>query len=106
VKPLACTASARHPSFPNVPTMAESGVEGYEFASWWAAWLPKGVAPEIVAKLEGWFKQIMAMDETKQFLAPVAGTPLSGGSKETAERQRREMEKWKRVTAAAGIKPI
>lgn len=106
VKPLACTASARHPSFPNVPTMAESGVTDYEFASWWAAWLPKGVAPEIVAKLEGWFKQIMATEETRQFLLPVAGTPLRGGSKETAERQRREMEKWKRVTAAAGIKPI
>ncbi|MDF2119747.1 tripartite tricarboxylate transporter substrate binding protein [Roseiarcaceae bacterium H3SJ34-1] len=105
LKPLACTASTRHPSFPNVPTMAESGVADYEFASWWAAWLPKGAAPEIVARLEGWFKQIMAMDETKEFLAPVAGTPLSGGSKETAERQRREMEKWKRVTAAAGIKP-
>jgi tripartite-type tricarboxylate transporter receptor subunit TctC len=105
LKPLACTASTRHPSFPNVPTMAESGVADYEFASWWAAWLPKGAAPEIVAKLEGWFRQIMAMEETKQFLLPVAGTPLSGGSKDTAERQRREMEKWKRVTAAAGIKP-
>lgn len=106
VKALAVTATTRHPTFPNVPTMAESGVKDFEFTSWWAAWVPKGTPQEIVDKLEAWFGQIMALDETREFLAPVAGTPLKGGSNEAREKQRVEILKWKRATEAAGIKPL
>ena len=105
-KALAVTASTRHPTFPNVPTMSESGVKDFEFTSWWAAWVPKGTPQEIVDKLEGWFGHIMALEETREFLAPVAGTPLKGGSKEAREKQRVEILKWKRATEAAGIKPL
>ncbi|MBN9083086.1 MAG: hypothetical protein BGP04_02680 [Rhizobiales bacterium 62-17] len=106
LKPLAVTAVTRHPTFPNVPTMAEAGVKDFEFTSWWAAWAPKDTPREIVDKLEGWFGKIMAQDETRAFLEPNAGTPLKGGSKEAREKQRVEIQKWKRATEAAGIKPL
>ncbi|MDH7795010.1 MULTISPECIES: tripartite tricarboxylate transporter substrate binding protein [unclassified Beijerinckia] len=106
LKALAVTSATRYPSFPNIPTMAEAGITDFEFTSWWAAWVPKNTPQDVVAKLEGWFGQIMAQDETREFLEPNAGTPLKGGSKEAREKQRVEILKWKRATEAAGIKPL
>ena len=105
VKPLAVTTADRLSTLPSVPTMQEAGIPGFDFASWWAAWLPKGVAPEIVAKLEGWFLKITALPETQEFLSSTAGVPLTGGSEATRAKQLTEIEKWAVATKAAGILP-
>lgn len=105
IKPLAVTTAQRLETMPNLPTMIEAGVPNFDFASWWAAWLPKGAHPDIVARLEGWFLKITALPETREFLAGTAGTPLSGGSAATRTKQLAEIEKWAVATKAAGIKP-
>jgi tripartite-type tricarboxylate transporter receptor subunit TctC len=105
IKPLAVTTAQRLSTLPDIPTMTESGVPAFDFASWWAAWLPKGTPPEIVTKLEGWFTAITAMPETREFLAGTAGTPLQGGSAATRAKQLAEIEKWAVNVKAAGIVP-
>ncbi len=105
IKPLAVTTAQRLPTLPQLPTMIEAGIPGFDFASWWAAWLPKGAPPEIVAKLEGWYAAITASPETTEFLSATAGTALKGGSAETRTKQLAEIEKWAIATKAAGIVP-
>ena len=105
IKPLAVTTAQRLDTLPDVPTMQEAGVPGFEFASWWAAWLPKGASPEIVARLGGWYNRITADPETREFLAQTAGAPLSGDGTAAAAKLQAEIAKWARVTKAAGIVP-
>ena len=105
VKPLAVTTARRLPTLPDLPTMQQSGIPNFDFASWWAAWLPKGASPEIVAKLEGWFLQITASAETRDFLANTAGIPLNAGSDATRARLLTEIEKWAAAVKIAGILP-
>ena len=105
IKPLAVTTAERLATLPDVPTMQQAGVADYEFASWWAAWLPKGAPAAIVARLEGWYTQIAAEPETRAFLATTAGVPLHGGTAATAAKLATELEKWGRVSKAAGIAP-
>lgn len=105
IKPLAVSTANRLPTLPDLPTMIEAGIPGFDFASWWAAWLPKGASPDVVAKLEGWFATITASPETREFLSATAGTPLQGGSAATRVKQLAEIEKWAVATKAAGITP-
>ncbi len=105
IKALAVTTAQRLNTLPELPTMIESGIADFDFASWWAAWLPKGASPDIVAKLEGWFTTITASPETREFLAATAGTALQGGSAATRTKQLAEIEKWAIATKAAGITP-
>ena len=105
IKLLAATTSERLATLPEIPTMQEQGLPGYDFASWWAAWLPKGAPPQIVARLGGWFARITATQEARDFLATTAGTALTGDSKAAAAKLATEIEKWGRVVKAAGIEP-
>jgi tripartite-type tricarboxylate transporter receptor subunit TctC len=106
IRALAVTTAERHPALPGVPTMREAGIADYdEFASWWSAWAPAGTPKPIISKLAGWFDQITRSEETREFLAGIAGSPQFGGPEETAARLEREIAKWGRVTKAAGIEP-
>ena len=105
VRALAVTTAARHPSMADVPTMQEAGVTDFEFGSWWAVWVPKGTPQPVIDKLSGWYDQITRLDETREFLSKVNGTPQPGGPAVVSERQRQDMAKWERVTKAAGIVP-
>jgi len=105
IKPLAVTTAQRLPTLPQLPTMIEAGIAGFDFASWWAAWLPKAASPDIVAKLEGWFTAITASPETTEFLSATAGTALQGGSTATRAKQLAEIDKWAVATKTAGIVP-
>ena len=105
IRALAVTTAQRIPTLPDTPTMTEAGVPNYEFAPWWAAYLPAGTPPAIVAKLGGWFNQIDRMDETKVFLERIASVPMSDDSKAADERLRRDLELWGPLVRAAKIEP-
>jgi tripartite-type tricarboxylate transporter receptor subunit TctC len=102
---LAVTTAQRIPTLPDTPTMMEAGVPNYEFAPWWAAYLPAGTPPAIVAKLGAWFNQIDRMDETKVFLERIASVPMSDDSKAADERLKRDIELWAPLVKAAKIEP-
>ena len=105
LKALAVTSATRIAGIPTVPTFQESGLKDFEFAPWWATYVPAGTPAPVVARLEGYFNKISAMPDTKEFLEKIASIPLHDGSAKTAERLRNEVGKWGPIIEAAGIKP-
>lgn len=105
LKGLAVTTAQRSPSFPNVPTMQEAGLAGFEFAPWWAAYAPAGTPKDIIDKLEGWFHEIAKMPETADFLKSVGAIVNDDGPAAADARLRAEMPKWAALVKAAGIEP-
>jgi tripartite-type tricarboxylate transporter receptor subunit TctC len=105
IRALAVTTAQRIPTLPDTPTMMEAGVPNYEFAPWWAAYLPAATPPAIVAKLGAWFNQIDRTDETKAFLERIASVPMSDDSKVADERLKRDIELWGPLVQAAKIEP-
>jgi tripartite-type tricarboxylate transporter receptor subunit TctC len=102
---LAVTTADRISIAPDVPTMAESGFAGFELTPWWAVWGPAGLPQAVTDKLAGWFNQIVATDETKQFFARTGAAPFIGNAKLLHDFEIAEIEKWGRIFRAAGVQP-
>jgi tripartite-type tricarboxylate transporter receptor subunit TctC len=105
LKALAVTTAQPSPSFPGVPTMQESGLAGFDFAPWWAAYAPAGTPKEIIEKAEGWFHEIARMPETAAFLKSVGAIVNDDTPAQADARLRAEMPKWEALVKAAGIEP-
>jgi tripartite-type tricarboxylate transporter receptor subunit TctC len=94
VRILAVTAAKRSSTMPEIPTLAEAGVPGVDVAPWWGVVVPAGTPRPIIDKLAGWFNQITASGETKQFLARAALDPFPGSPEQMAALLKTEMERW------------
>jgi tripartite-type tricarboxylate transporter receptor subunit TctC len=105
LRALAVLDSSRSPVLPNVPTVAESGVAGYEAVGWTGLVAPKGTAPAIVAKLNGQIKQVLAQPEIKQKLLTIGFEPWYSSPKDFERTIASEYEKWGEVVRASGIGP-
>ena len=101
---LAVTSTARAAAAPDVPTMIEAGIPGYDAASWYALLAPAGTPRAIVDRLSRETAAVLQMNEVRerliaQGLDPVGNTPV-----ELTERLREEIVKWRRVVRASGAK--
>jgi tripartite-type tricarboxylate transporter receptor subunit TctC len=105
LKALAVTTAERSPTLPNTPTMQESGVAGFEFAPWWACYVPKGTPQPILDKLGAWFQEIAKMPETPKFLETIASISQHDTGPEAMTRLEAELPKWGTLVKAAGIHP-
>jgi tripartite-type tricarboxylate transporter receptor subunit TctC len=105
IKALAVTTSKRHPEFPDVPTMDEAGLKGFELAPWWGVFFPKNTPPDIVAKVGGWMNKISATPEAAKFLANVGSFPLTEDGKTAAARLQADIALWAPIVKAAKIEP-
>jgi tripartite-type tricarboxylate transporter receptor subunit TctC len=105
VKLIAIGARKRLAVLPDVPTVAETGLPGYEAVSWFGLFGPAGVPREIVAKINAEVKRMFADAEFKknfmdrQFFESIAGTP-----EELADYIKTEEPKWRKVIRDAGVK--
>jgi tripartite-type tricarboxylate transporter receptor subunit TctC len=102
---LAATASKRSTALPDVPTLTELGYGGSDVAPWWGVVVAAGTPKPIVDKLSGWFNQITAADDTRQFLANSAFDPLPGSPEQMQALMRTDAERWKRYVELAKIEP-
>jgi tripartite-type tricarboxylate transporter receptor subunit TctC len=105
LKALAVTSDKRSPVFPDVPTMAEAGVSGFEVYSWQAVAAPKGLPRDVYAKISAAvIAALQAADTKSRFDAQgfdvVANTPEQFG-----EFLKGEIARWTQVVNTAGIKP-
>jgi tripartite-type tricarboxylate transporter receptor subunit TctC len=104
LRALAVTSLQRNPLFPEVPTIAETGVKGYEALSWSGLSAIKGTPQPIVDKLETTMKKIMSSPEIKQRMESIGFiVPEQGGAAYT-KFVKSEIELWTRVINTAGIK--
>ena len=88
---------------PNVPTVAEAGVPGYEVRSWNALFAPAGTPPEIVAKLNQAVREVMAQPDVKHRLLDLGIEAHAGPPEEIAARLKADIAKWAKVIDDAKI---
>jgi tripartite-type tricarboxylate transporter receptor subunit TctC len=104
LRPLGISSTKRSPQLPDVPTIAESGVPGYESGSWMGLLAPVKVPPKILARLgEAAVKTVHAPD-THARLEAIGAVPVGNSPKEFAAQIRREYEQSAKIVKTAGVK--
>ena len=104
LKALATTGTKRSPALPDVPTVAEAGLAGYDSTSWNAIYAPAGTPREIVEKLNREARAILGVPRDAQVLRR-AGSRGGGGTPENlAAFTRAETTKWQKVVKDSGAK--
>ena len=105
LRPLGVTTSQRKTVLPDVPTIAEAGVPGYDMGYWFAAYATGGTPAPVVARLNQLLQQAMKTPGVQQFYTASGGQAFPTTPEELARFQASETEKWGRVIKAAGIEP-
>lgn len=105
LRALAISGKARVAALPEVPTVAESGIAGYEAALWVSLVAPSATPPAIIARLNREVSEILNSSEGKEALVAQGMDPEPGPPEALTERIRSDIEKWRGVVAKAGIRP-
>jgi tripartite-type tricarboxylate transporter receptor subunit TctC len=103
VRALATTGLVRSPVLPNVPTVSESGVPGYEATIWLGIMAPKGTPTEIVDTLNAAIARIIARPEIRDAWARQGAVPMTMTPDKFDAYMRQDIEKWAKVIKSAGI---
>jgi tripartite-type tricarboxylate transporter receptor subunit TctC len=105
LRPLGVTSRKRSGAIPDVPTIAEAGVNGYEAGSWFGFLAPARTPRDIVMKLHGEIVRALSLPEIQERLATLGLDPVGNTPEEFSEQIRSDLAKWKRVVQSAGIQP-
>lgn len=105
VKAIATTGLQRSSVMPDVPTVSEAGVPGYEATIWLGIMAPKGTPKAIVDKLNEAMSKIASQPDVKQQWAKQGATPMLMNPEVFDKYLREDVAKWARVIKSAGIKP-
>ena len=104
LKPLGVGSAARVPALPDVPTISEAGVPGYEATNWWGIVAPAGTPRPVIERLHGELSVILASAETKKRFESEGGEAAQMTPEEFGRFIAAEMMKWARVVKEAGIR--
>jgi len=104
VRALATTGASRSSALPDLPTVAEAGVPGYENSSWSAVAAPAGTPKPILARLHKEFADILKMPDIQQKHADVGAQIIGGTPEQFHAYLKAEVEKFGKLVKAAGIK--
>ncbi len=102
---LGIASGKRSSSLPEVPTIHEAGLKGYEVTGWYGVIGPPRMPKPLLAKLNGEINRILQAPEMRQMLSQQGIDALGGTPEEFAAMIATDIVKWKKVVAAAGIKP-
>ncbi len=106
LRALGISSKQRSPLMPDLPTIAEAGVPGYEYTTWNGFFAPKGVPRTIITKLHTTVQKVLAEPDVKQYYANQALVPMgSARPEEFAAFFRADFERIGKVVKLAGIKP-
>lgn len=104
LRALAVTSSKRSPAMPDIPTLAEAGLPGFEATSWFALFAPKGTPPEITGKLNQEVRKALETPELQKRFADLGGEIKPMSPDELMAYVRSEHAKWAGVVKASGAK--
>ena len=105
LKALGIGAAKRFEGLPEVPTIAESGVPGFEAGGFLGLVAPAGTPPAVINALNAAAQKSLAMPDVRERLIALASPPVGGTPEQFGQHIKREMDKWARVIRAANIKP-
>lgn len=102
LRALGVTSAKRNPAMPDLPTIAEAGLPGYEFTTWHGIWAPKGTPRAIVALLNDRLKKTMAAPDQKKRFADRGLDVIASSPEEFSAHLQSEYKKWGRVISRNG----
>lgn len=101
---LAATGTKRSANMPDLPTMAESGVSGYDVYEWNVLVAPAGTPPAIISKLHAEVKKVLAMQDVRERIDALGGEVVASTPADTETFLRAQTEKWAKVVKQGNIK--
>ena len=104
LRPLAVTTAKRAPLLPDVPTMREAGLPGYEVTTWYALWAIKGTPREIVDRMHTETVKALARPDIKEYWAAQGADPGGQTPAEFGSFLHAEIAKWAKVVKDSGAK--
>ena len=104
IRGLAVTSAKRLPGLPDIPTVAESGLPGYEYWSWMGISAPAGTPKEIITRLNVELTKILRTQEARDWFAEQGGEPVIETPEEFAAYIKTEYSRWGKLIREAGIK--
>jgi tripartite-type tricarboxylate transporter receptor subunit TctC len=104
LRAIAITSAQRYPGFPELPTVAESGVPGYEASAWFGVVVPAATPREVIARLNGEINKAVNLPDMKERFAQQGATPAPGSPEDFAAWIRAEIAKWAKVIKASGAR--
>jgi tripartite-type tricarboxylate transporter receptor subunit TctC len=104
LRALGITSAKRSPSAPDIPTLAEQGLPGFEADSWFAIFAPANTPKDVVAKLNAELNRIYSLPDVQAKLRTLGLEPVLGTPERLASYQRAEIAKWARVVKESGAK--
>ena len=103
IKALGLTSLKRAPAAPEIPTVEESGMKGFEFVSWYGLWGPKSLPPDVKTFLQDAVAKILALPEVKKRFSELGFDPMGGSSEQFAKYIDTEMAKYQAIIRDAKI---
>ena len=105
LRALGVSSARRSSLLPDVPTIAEAGVAGFDFPIWYGVWAPAGTPAEVVDKLAKDIARVLAGQDLRDWIAKHGGEPMNMTQAEFARFVLSESESAAQIIKAAGIKP-
>ncbi|URI08326.1 tripartite tricarboxylate transporter substrate binding protein [Aquincola tertiaricarbonis] len=104
LRALGVTTSRRSAALPEVPTIAEAGLPGYDLSPWFAVFVPAGTPQPVVDKMNAALLAAMKQPEVKARFAVIGAEPIGSSPQQLAAHLKAEMDKWGAVIAERGIR--
>lgn len=104
LRALAVTSAKRNPALPDVPSVAEAGVPGYDMILWYGAVAPAGTPPVAINRLNAEINKAIRLPDVQQRLASLGADPLGGSAAEFGAYIRAEIAKYSKVVRDSGLK--
>jgi len=104
LKPLAVTTATRSAELPQVPTLAEAGVTGFEMSTWYGMFVTSGTPPEVTARLQSELAKILKLPDVQTRLKGLGGEPGSLSPEQFSQMNRQDYEKFGALIKQANIK--
>jgi len=105
LRPLGITSLKRSAAAPDIPTVAEAGLPGFESLQWYGAVVPAQTPREIVARLHTEFTRVLAMPDVRERFVSDGTDPVGDTPEHFGAYIKSELVKWANVAKAAGIRP-
>lgn len=103
LRALAVTSARRSDALPDLPTLGELGIAGYDVGTWWGLLAPAGTPDAVVAKLNAAMRKAVALPQTKEHFAPLGLDPRSDSPTEFAAFIKEEVARYAAIAKIAGI---
>jgi tripartite-type tricarboxylate transporter receptor subunit TctC len=105
LRALGLSSTSRSPSLPDLPTISEAGLAGYDAGNWIGLFAPAKTPRIVVTRLDGVFKEVIQAPETKAKLLSLGFEPDGSGTREFTAAVAQEIAKWRKLIAQSGAKP-